>query len=82
QKLCRDNFLNYNRMREWEDIHDQIVRVMRELEFAPNAQPASGDQIHRALLPGLLSRIGMWNQEARNYVGARQTRFVIHPSSG
>ena len=82
QKVCRDNFLNYNRMREWEDIHDQIVRVMKELELAPNAQPASGDQIHRALLPGLLSRIGMWNQEARNYVGARQTRFVIHPSSG
>ncbi|MGE0403731.1 MAG: ATP-dependent RNA helicase HrpA, partial [Kofleriaceae bacterium] len=82
QKLCRENFLNYNRMREWDDIHEQIVRVMKELGFPPNAQPASGDQIHRALLPGLLSRIGMWSQEARNYVGARQTRFVIHPSSG
>ncbi|HET7503177.1 MAG TPA: ATP-dependent RNA helicase HrpA [Kofleriaceae bacterium] len=82
QKLCREQFLSYNRMREWEDIHDQLVRVMRELEFAPNDQPASGDQIHRALLPGLLSRIGMWNPEARVYVGARQTRFVIHPSSG
>ena len=82
QKLCRDTFLSYNRMREWDDIHDQIVRVMRELDFAPNAQPASGEQIHRALLPGLLSRIGMWNREARDYVGARQTRFVIHPSSG
>ncbi|MFN0246054.1 MAG: ATP-dependent RNA helicase HrpA [Kofleriaceae bacterium] len=82
QRLCRDNFLNYNRMREWDDIHEQVVRVMKEFGFAPNAQPASGDQIHRALLPGLLSKIGMWNQEARNFVGARQTRFVIHPSSG
>jgi ATP-dependent helicase HrpA len=82
QKLCRDNFLSYNRMREWEDIHDQLVRVMRELGFGPNEAPASAEQIHRALLPGLLSRIGMWNPEARVYIGARQTRFMIHPSSG
>jgi ATP-dependent helicase HrpA len=82
QKQCKDNFLNFNRMREWDDIHEQIVRVMKELDFAPNPKPASSDQIHRALLPGVLSKIGMFNREARNYVGARQTRFVIHPSSG
>ncbi len=81
-KLCRENFLNFNRMREWEDLHAQLVRVMRELDFAPNDQPASGEQIHRALLPGLLSKIGMWNVESRIYVGARQTRFQLHPSSG
>ncbi|MEZ4361699.1 MAG: DUF3418 domain-containing protein, partial [Kofleriaceae bacterium] len=44
------------------------------------ATPA--ERIHRALLPGLLSKIGMWNPEARVYLGARQTRFLIHPSSG
>ena len=81
-KLCRENFLNYNRMREWEDIHEQLIRVMRELDIPPNPQPGTADQIHRALLPGLLSKIGMWNQEARIYIGARQTRFLIHPSSG
>jgi ATP-dependent helicase HrpA len=81
-KLCRDNFLSYKRMREWEDVHEQLVRVVRELGFTPNTQAASGEQIHRALLPGLLSKIGMWNPEARVYVGARQTRFMIHPSSG
>jgi ATP-dependent helicase HrpA len=81
QKLCRDHFLSYPRMREWEDIHDQLVRVMRELELSPGP-PASADQIHRALLPGLLSRIGMWSTEARIYLGARQTRFAIHPGSG
>ena len=80
-KLCRENFLSYNRMREWEDIHEQLVRVMRELGFRPNPQAASAEQIHQALLPGLLSKIGMWNPEARIYVGARQTRFMIHPSS-
>ncbi|MBA3499543.1 MAG: ATP-dependent RNA helicase HrpA, partial [Deltaproteobacteria bacterium] len=81
QKLCRDNYLSYRRMCEWDEIHEQIVRIMRELRFEPNAQQASADQIHRALLPGLLSKIGMWNPEARNYVGARHVRFVIHPSS-
>ncbi|HEX3478163.1 MAG TPA: ATP-dependent RNA helicase HrpA [Kofleriaceae bacterium] len=80
QKLCRDHFLSYPRMREWEDIHDQLIRAMHELELSPGA-PASADQIHRALLPGLLSRIGMWSTEHRIYIGARQTRFVIHPSS-
>ncbi|HEU4726975.1 MAG TPA: ATP-dependent RNA helicase HrpA, partial [Kofleriaceae bacterium] len=114
QKLCRDHFLSYNRMREWEDIHEQLVRVLRELGFQPDdrrgrapvrggaAADASGvgadasersgegprgtpggnaDQIHRALLPGLLSKIGMWSPESRVYLGARQTRFMIHPSS-
>ncbi|MEO8700943.1 MAG: ATP-dependent RNA helicase HrpA [Kofleriaceae bacterium] len=81
-KLCRENFLSYNRMREWEDIHSQIVRVMREWEFTPNDKPASVEQLHRALLPGLLSKIGMWNVETRSYIGARQIRFMVHPSSG
>jgi ATP-dependent helicase HrpA len=80
-KLCRDQFLSPRRMREWEDVHDQLVRVMRELDFRPNDRPASAEQIHRALLPGLLSKIGVWNPEARVYVGARQIRFLIHPSS-
>ena len=81
QKLCREHFLSYNRMREWEDIHDQLVRVMREWDFAPNDQPGTAEQIHRALLPGLLSKIGMWSPEARIYLGARGIRFLIHPSS-
>jgi ATP-dependent helicase HrpA len=80
-KLCRDNFLSYVRMREWEDIHEQLSRVVREMGFKPNEKAASGEQIHQALLPGLLSKIGMWNAEARVYTGARQTRFMLHPSS-
>ncbi len=81
-KVCREHFLSYNRMREWEDIHEQLVRVMKELEIPPNRTPGNAEQIHRALLPGLLSKLGMWNQEARCYIGARQIRFAIHPSSG
>jgi len=77
QKLCRDHFLSYPRMREWEDIHDQLVRTARELELSPGA-PASADQIHRALLPGLLSRIGMWSTEHRIYIGRTNRVMVVH----
>ena len=81
-KLCKDTFLSFPRMREWEDIHEQLRRTVRELGFATDGPPAGAEAIHRALLPGLLSKIGLWNQEARAFIGARQIKFVIHPSSG
>ncbi|UQA60690.1 ATP-dependent RNA helicase HrpA [Polyangium aurulentum] len=81
-KWCRDNFLSHLRMREWSDVHHQIGQIAREMGFRPNDAPASDEAIHKAVVPGLLSKIGMWNAEARAYVGARQTRFVLHPSSG
>jgi ATP-dependent helicase HrpA len=60
RKLCRETFLSYLRMREWTDVHQQLSRIAREMEFVPNDAPASDEAIHRALLPGLLSRVGMW----------------------
>ncbi|MGK4002677.1 ATP-dependent RNA helicase HrpA [Sorangium sp. So ce1036] len=82
RKACRDHFVSYLRMREWADVHRQLTRITRDMGLSPNTAPAKGEAIHRALLPGLLSRIGMWNQEQRVYLGARQTRFQLHPSSG
>ncbi|WP_437776331.1 ATP-dependent RNA helicase HrpA [Sorangium sp. So ce1097] len=82
RKACRDHFVSYLRMREWVDVHRQLSRITRDMGFSPNTAPAKGDAIHRALLPGLLSRIGMWSQEHKVYFGARQTRFQLHPSSG
>ncbi len=58
------------------------LRIARELGFRLNDARASEEALHRAILPGLLSRVGMWNAEQRVYVGARQTRFQLHPSSG
>jgi ATP-dependent helicase HrpA len=82
RRFCTTNFLSYIRMKEWADIHDQLAQLAGEMDLVHNRKPAEADQIHRALLPGLLSRIGLWNQEHRAYAGARQTRFVLHPSSG
>lgn len=81
RRLCRENFLSYVRMREWSDVHQQLVGIARELDFKANEKPASDDAVHRALLPGLLSKVAMWSPEQRAYVGARQTKFLIHPSS-
>jgi len=82
QRFCYDNFLSLVRMREWADVHQQLTQIVKEMGIEAKGGPANGDAIHRALLPGLLSKIGMWNQEAKNYIGARQVRFLLHPASG
>jgi ATP-dependent helicase HrpA len=82
RKYCRDNFLSYIRMREWFDIHAQIMQVIKgELKFKPNIVEANYEEIHRALLPGLLSNIG-FRHEQYEYVGARNLKFFIFPGSG
>ena len=78
---CRTNYLSAVRMKEWADIHEQLRSVVSEMKFVVNTRPASEEAILRSILPGLLSRIGMWHPENRCYLGARQTRFVLHPSS-
>ncbi len=82
RKYCTDNFLSYIRMREWFDIHAQIMQVIKgDLKMKPNLVDASYEEIHRALLPGLLSNIG-FRHEQYEYLGARGLKFYIFPGSG
>jgi ATP-dependent helicase HrpA len=84
KKACRDAFLNEVRLREWADVHYQLSSLAKEMGFAVDPKSdkvASNEAIHRALLPGLLSKVATWNAEHRVYLGARQTRFKVHPSS-
>lgn len=82
RKYCSDNFLSYIRMREWFDIHAQIMQVVKgDLKMKPNMAPAGYGEIHRALLPGLLSNIG-FRHEQYEYLGARGLKFFIFPGSG
>ncbi|RYZ42427.1 MAG: DUF3418 domain-containing protein, partial [Myxococcaceae bacterium] len=83
RRVCRDNFLSFLRVREWRDVQRQLEETVRELRLPRKGRgaPARGDVLHQALLTGLLSRIGQWNPEQRNYTGAKQTRFMVHPSS-
>ncbi|MGY6275441.1 ATP-dependent RNA helicase HrpA [Methylomonas sp. MgM2] len=82
RKYCQDNFLSYIRMREWQDIHAQIMQVARgDLGLKTSGNPANYEQIHMALLPGLLSNIG-FRHEQYEYLGARGLKFFIFPGSG
>jgi ATP-dependent helicase HrpA len=81
RKRCRAEFLNYLRVREWQDIVAQIRHVLRDQQVRTNRAPAAPDAIHRSVLAGLLSQVGVREGEAREFLGARQARFVIAQGS-
>ncbi|WP_268237436.1 ATP-dependent RNA helicase HrpA [Bowmanella pacifica] len=81
RKWCRDHFLNYLRMREWQDIVSQLKQAIVDLGFRLNSQPAEYEAIHQAIASGLLSHIGFKDKE-KEYLGARNSRFMIFPGSG
>jgi ATP-dependent helicase HrpA len=81
RKLCRAEFLNYLRIREWQDLHSQLRQVARTLGGSLNSTPADPQHIHRALLSGLLSHIGIKDPEKGDYLGARGARFAVFPGS-
>ena len=84
RRICKSEYISFLRAREWSEIHRQLEDIARELKITP-AKLGGGvpvdEALHRALLTGLLSKVGQWNPEQRVYIGAKQTRFAIHPSS-
>jgi len=80
RKWCREHFLSFLRMREWQDLHYQLTRSVRELDLRPNHSPASYAELHQAVLTGFLGSVGTLNQK-REYDGPRGMRFVIAPGS-
>ncbi|MEU7875333.1 ATP-dependent RNA helicase HrpA [Dactylosporangium sp. NPDC049140] len=81
RKLCRAEYLNYLRVREWQDIYSQLRQVLKTMDVTPNEQPAAPLPIHVSLLTGLLSQIGLKDAEKNEYVGARGARFAVNPGS-
>ncbi|WP_082988288.1 ATP-dependent RNA helicase HrpA [Bordetella bronchialis] len=79
--LLRQNFLSPLRLREWHDVHTQLAAVVGEQGWRLNQAEATFEQIHMALLSGLLGNIGYKSDEGGHYQGARDIRFHIHPSS-
>ena len=77
---CQDHFLSHRRLREWRDIHGQLAAVTGEMGLRENQIPATFEQIHRALLAGLLGNLGFKNDEGE-YLGARGIKFTIFPGS-
>jgi ATP-dependent helicase HrpA len=96
RKLCRAEFLNYLRVREWQDLYIQLRQAAKQLGVTLNSVPADSERIHRALLAGLLSHIGLQEEVKQTapgrggprgrrpmteYLGARGARFAIFPGS-
>jgi ATP-dependent helicase HrpA len=77
RKQCKAEFLHVLRIREWQDLYAQLRQVSGRLGMRPNRTPADPDEVHRALLTGLLSHVGMHTGTARDYRGARNSRFTL-----
>ncbi|WP_251979045.1 ATP-dependent RNA helicase HrpA [Salinicola avicenniae] len=92
RRWCRDNYLSYLRLREWHDTYRQLRQLTRDmkLEMTSAMRPAQEDEppqvdaqrLHQALLAGLLSNLGQLQPESREFLGARNRKFLIHPASG
>ncbi len=80
RKLCKKEFLNYLRLREWRDVHHQLCVAIKPLGIRINSESANYEAIHQSLLTGLLGNLG-FNHEEREYLGARNRKFMIFPGS-
>jgi ATP-dependent helicase HrpA len=86
RRLCRAEHLHYLRVREWQDVHGQLRQVVAGLGLTVNSAadagtPVDADRLHRSLLAGLLSHIGLRDVAARDYLGARGAHFAAWPGS-
>ncbi|RAV18290.1 ATP-dependent RNA helicase HrpA [Mycolicibacterium sp. GF69] len=81
RRMCRDEFLHYLRIREWQDLTGQLRSIAKDLGITESSEPADPASVHAALLAGLLSHIGMRDGDGREYQGARNAKFVLAPGS-
>ena len=83
QETCRTNFLSQVRLREWRDVHSQLLTIVKEQGWRLNELPATYENLHTALLTGLLGNIGFKSEDepGAGYLGARGIRFHIWPGS-
>ncbi|MFN8096826.1 MAG: ATP-dependent RNA helicase HrpA [Dermatophilaceae bacterium] len=87
RRMCQREFLHYLRVREWQDLHEQVRRALKEVHIdagratSPRGGEPDLDTVHRGILAGLLSHIGLRDDRTRDYLGARGARFAISPGS-
>lgn len=81
RKLCAAEYLSFRRWREWHDTHRQLLLALKDLGLKQNTTEASYEQIHQALLTGLLEYVGL-REEKTSYRGCRNRSFLLFPGSG
>ncbi|MPS89707.1 MAG: ATP-dependent RNA helicase HrpA [Comamonas sp.] len=81
EQLLRQNFINIRRVREWRDIHSQLLTVVKELKWLLNNEAAGYEAVHLSMLSGLLGNIGYKAEESESYLGAHGIKFHPHPGA-
>ena len=85
RRMCKREFLNYVRLREWQDLVAQLRQMAKSLGVtagdALDRDDAAAQRIHTSLLAGLLSHVGLQQLQSREYLGARGARFALWPGS-
>ncbi len=81
RRLCRTEYLNYLRVREWKDVYRQLERIAKPLGLVVGGPSVNPNGIHRSLLAGLLSQLGIRDAVKKGYIGTRQVRFSVFPGS-
>jgi ATP-dependent RNA helicase HrpA len=81
EQRLRDSFVSPRRVREWRDIHSQLHTVVAEHGWRLNAKPATYEQVHQAMLAGLLGNVGCKSDDDEWYLGARGIKFWRHPGA-
>ncbi len=96
RRMCRDDYLNFLRVREWQDLHTQLREICTELGLERNSSSAPYDHVHTAIVSGLLSHVGLLDTRnertdlparkrvrlgPREYLGSRGSRWAISPGS-
>ncbi len=81
EQRLRESFVNPRRVREWRDIHSQLHTVVAEQGWRLNGSPATYEQIHLAMLAGLLGNVGCKSDDDEWYLGARGIKFWRHPGA-
>jgi len=81
RRMCRDEYLHYLRIREWQDLVGQLRSITRDMGIREQDDPADPARVHAALTAGLLSHIGLRDGDTREYSGARNSKFVLAPGS-
>jgi ATP-dependent helicase HrpA len=81
RRLCREQYLNYLRVREWQDVAGQLRSLAESIGIRQNSQPAESAAVHASMLAGLLSHIGLKDSDGKEYLGARGVKFGIFPGS-
>ena len=81
RSFARTHFLSWLRLREWKKTHEQLVDLAKDLKLSFNEKKANYENLHRALLTGLLSFIANKTDERNVFMAVRQQKARVFPAS-